>query len=91
MKLASIDLALADQSEEQVAHQAPRLDISLSECERIARIAFRIAQIDSDGKVLPPEGFRPWKDLSEADRIRARATVYRILQALCLTGWVQAG
>jgi hypothetical protein len=30
----------------------------------------------------------PWNDLTDRERANARATVLRIFQAGCLTGWI---
>lgn len=87
--LASSLLALDDANEEQLAHQAPTLDTTGSQLERIARVAYRISQVEAERarKVLPTGTvLRPWRSFSARERVEQCATVTRILQALILLG-----
>jgi len=82
-------LQLADVEEERLAHQAPRLDLSGESAERIARLAYRISQVEGEKsrRVLPPGTvIRPWTSFSARERSEACATVLRILQAMVLLG-----
>lgn len=86
-------LALADHEEEQFAHQAPKLDaVTPEELERIARVAYRISQIEAEKqkRVLPPGVIlKPWREFSPRERVEACATVTRILQSMTLLGWLE--
>lgn len=86
-------LALADHEEEQLAHQAPKLDaVTPDELERVARVAYRISQIEAEKqkRVLPPGVIlKPWREFSPRERVEACATVTRILQSLTLLGWLE--
>ncbi|HBZ71786.1 MAG TPA: hypothetical protein DEP35_19485 [Deltaproteobacteria bacterium] len=86
-------LALDDLEEEELAHHAPQLDsLTSSEAERIARIAYRISQLDAEKrrKLLPPGTvLKPWRAFSARERLEQGVTVMRVLQALMLTGWLE--
>ena len=83
-------LALPDSEEERLAHQAPSLDqLTGPELERLARLAYRIAQVQNGQRaLLLTTSLVPWNDLTDRERANARATVLRIFQAGCLTGWI---
>lgn len=86
-------LALDDHDEERIAHHAPRLDIPGERLERIARVAYRISQVEKDRSGAPlPAGviLKPWRGFSARERTEACATVQRILQALVLLGEAEA-
>lgn len=91
--VAEAALALLDPQEERDAHRAPKLDaITFHELERIARVAYRISQVQAERerKVLPPGTVvRPWRSFTARERAEASATVMRVLQALVLLGWLE--
>jgi hypothetical protein len=87
-------LALANRDEEAMAHRAPNLDeLTPEECERIARVAYRISQVEAmRGKRVLPSGLviKPWSEFSARERTEAVATVKRVFQAGQLLGWFEA-
>lgn len=86
-------LALDDNEEEQLAHHAPKLDgITAEELERVARVAYRVSQVEAErtAKILPPGTvLKPWREKTARERVEAVATVTRILQSLVLLGWLE--
>jgi hypothetical protein len=86
-------LALADHEEEQLAHQAPKLDgLTGEDLERIARVAYRISQVEAERskRVLPPGTvLKPWREFTARERVEQCATITRILQAMTLLGWLE--
>lgn len=83
--------ALVDTAEEELAHRAPTLDaLTAEECERIARVAYRISQVEAlkHRKVVPGSP-KPWCEFTPRERVEACATVTRIVQAMCLLGWLE--
>lgn len=87
--LANSLLALDDHEEEALAHQSPALDLPTSRLERIARVAYRISQVEAERsrKVLPPGTvLKPWRGFTARERVEQCATVRRVLQALILLG-----
>jgi hypothetical protein len=84
-------LALRDSDEERLAHHPPPLDeLSAAELDRLARVAYRIAQVDAakHRQLVPAAGVVPWHELPERTRANSRATVLRIMQAAVLLGWI---
>ena len=72
--LANSLLSLDDHDEEQFAHQAPRLVISDAQLEAVARVAYRISQVEAERtrKVLPPGTIlKPWGGVFGRERIGA--------------------
>ena len=91
--LASSLLALDDTDEEFLAHRAPKLDLPPSRLERIARVAYRISQVEAERtrKVLPQGTIlKPARAWSERERAEHAATVLRVVQALVLLGEAEA-
>jgi len=91
--LANSLLALDDHEEERLAHVAPKLDMPGERLERVARVAYRISQVEAERtrKRLPPGTIlKPWRGFSERERVEACATVLRVLQALVLLGEAEA-
>lgn len=91
--IASALLELDDRDEERLAHAAPKLSLTPDACERIARVAYRISQVEAERarKVLPPGTIlKPWRGFSARERAEAAATVLRIVQSLVLLGEAEA-
>lgn len=88
--LANSLLSLADHDEEHLAHHAPKLDnLTGEQCEKIARLAYRISQVEAERlrKVLPVGTvLRPWRSFSARERTEQCATVLRVVQAMVLLG-----
>ena len=67
-------------------------DISADELEKIARVAYRVSQVEAERttKVLPPGTIlKPWKEMGARERVEAVATVTRIIQSMILLGWLE--
>jgi hypothetical protein len=91
--IANLLLQLDDIQEEGLAHQAPSLDMPTERLERIARVAYRISQVEAERarKRLPPGIIlKPWRGFSQHERAEAAATVLRVLQSLILLGDAEA-
>ena len=91
--LANSLLALDDHEEERLAHRAPQLDLPTSRLERVARVAYRISQVEAERtrKVLPPGTvLKPARAWSARERAEHAVTVMRVVQALVLLGEAEA-